>query len=262
MGEEIPEESKTSGDTVLYTRYADGRISLNPMMVERDAKSSAEFLAQWLERAGTFKEKAAASSLASKEFIDELRFEAAMTAAFLGTSWAERLPENLMLAVMFVKSLLAYLRKVRLEKKLVKEAAAGKEMILFARFREMPDWSWKEQTMVVSVGVTAYPLAAGYSFKGKDKTGRFKTSEDIERKVAEWVCPMVIYWPWEQQKLLDGVAEDDLTEIIFPLVVMREMAAELKRNNAGFKAMLIYESQTGRQTLDLERGTLSQLGIE
>lgn len=262
MTEELSETGATAGqDTVVYTRYADGRISLNPVTVEFDANNAAEFLAKWLKRAGALKDQAAAISLASKEFTDATRFEAVMTAVYLRTPWIENWPEKLFIGIMLVKVALAYIGRYRLERSLVKDVIAGKEIILFTRFREMPNWSWIDRTMIVSVGTTAYPLASGYSFNGKDETGRFTVSQDIEGKLAEWACPPISQWPWELQKMLDDVSEDDLLKIIFPLASMKKIADELASHNAKFKVMAIYESRIGRQAHEIGEEALAQLGI-
>jgi hypothetical protein len=118
-----------------------------------------------------------------------------------------------------------------------------------------------EKERQVAVGLTAYPLRDGYEFKGKDQTNAYKDFKDISKEVVEWGCPDFSQWPLGAIGCLGGVSEDDLYEIIFPLVIMRQLSVEMKKNNARFRVMIIYESQIGRFVTEIDSDTLKKLGI-
>jgi hypothetical protein len=58
-----------------------------------------------------------------------------------------------------------------------------------------------------------------------------------------------------------GFGRGELPGNIFPLVLMRELAAELAARGTIFKIMAICESQIGRQIQEIEGQTFKKPGI-
>jgi hypothetical protein len=260
MGGGTTEESGNgaAGDSVVSVRHADGSISISMPMIAHDAESAARFCEQWVIEAGRFKIKAGRISLADKKFINKARAETVVSNIVLKSIWLQKLPDLVALPIVYIKTYFGFIAKARLEADIVRKASEGKELVLCLLFLEAPADFLETR---VSVGLTVYPLETGYEFKGTDHTGTYKNYTDLSKKIVEWGCPDVNEWPLDSREILDGVSEEDLCNTVFPLSIMRQVSAEMKKNDAKFKVMIIYESQIGRFVKEIDADTLKKIGI-
>lgn len=260
MGDGITEELEngTTGDSVVGVRRTDGSISISMPMIAHDAESAARFCEQWVVEAGRFRVKAGRISLGDKKFINKARAVTIVSDIVFKNIWLQKLPDLIALPILYIKTYFGFIAKANVEADITRKASEGKELVLYLRFSEAPADFWETR---VSVGLTAYPLEPGYEFKGTDHAGIYKNYTDLSNKMVEWGCPDINEWPLDSREILDDVSEEDLRNTVFPLSIMRQVSAEMKKNDVKFKTLIIYESQIGRFAQEIDADTLKKLGI-